>query len=105
MQIPIYGKTGTAETSVGDQTHAWFAGYTDAKNPARPDIAVVVMLEYQGEGSDWAAPIFRRIIELYFNGQISRTYPWETTYYVTDTPTLPGSVATAEPSATPKKRK
>jgi penicillin-binding protein 2 len=105
MQIPIYGKTGTAETSLGDQTHAWFAGYTDAKNPAKPDIAIAVMLEYQGEGSDWAAPIFRRIVELYYNGQISRTYPWETTYYVTATPTLPGGTATPEPSATPKKRK
>ncbi len=105
MQIPIYGKTGTAETSVGDQSHAWFAGYTDANNPAKPDIAVVVMLEFQGEGSEWSAPIFRRIVELYFNGQISRVYPWETTYYVTETPTLPGGTATPEPSATPKKRK
>jgi membrane peptidoglycan carboxypeptidase len=34
MRIPVYGKTGTAETSLG-VPHAWFAGYTDANLEGR----------------------------------------------------------------------
>jgi hypothetical protein len=41
-----------------------------------------VVVNYQGEGSTWAAPIFRRVMEIYFYGQPGAIYPWETTYGV-----------------------
>lgn len=84
--IPIYGKTGTAETDRG-VPHAWFAGYTDANREGYPDIAVVVVAEYGGEGSQVAAPIFKRIMEIYFLGRPVTRYPWETSIGVVPTPT------------------
>jgi penicillin-binding protein 2 len=58
------GKTGTAETPE-EKPHAWFAGYAPVENP---QIAVAVVVEHSGEGSTFAAPICRQVMEAFFFG-------------------------------------
>jgi penicillin-binding protein 2 len=96
LGVPVAGKTGTAESGSGDP-HAWFAGYTMAENPNRPDIAIAVILENQGEGSDWAAPVFQRIVETYYSGSPQTVLWYESTFGVTETPTPLGGIPTETP--------
>jgi penicillin-binding protein 2 len=94
LAIPVAGKTGTAESSNIDP-HAWFAGYTMASDSTgRPDIAIAVVLENQGEGSDYAAPVFKRIVETYYYGEPRSLYWFESSFGVTETPTPLGGIPT-----------
>jgi len=98
LSIPVAGKTGTAESGNGD-SHAWFAGYTMAsESSGLRDIAIAVILENQGEGSDWAAPVFKRIVETYYNGSpITQLWFEQGILGPTNTPTPIGGVPTEEP--------
>jgi membrane peptidoglycan carboxypeptidase len=58
--VKVGGKTGTAETGQGRVPHSWFVGYAPADNPR---VAVAVIAENRGSGSDVATPAARRIME------------------------------------------
>jgi cell division protein FtsI/penicillin-binding protein 2 len=60
--IAVAGKTGTAQNE-GELPHAWFVGYLPAEDP---EIAIVAMVENSGEGSQFAAPLFRHVAALYY---------------------------------------
>jgi penicillin-binding protein 2 len=97
LRIPVAGKTGTAESGSG-LPHAWFAGYTMANNPDRPDIAIAVILENEGEGSDWAAPVFQRIVETYYYERPqSKLWFEESILGPTNTPTPIGGIPEETP--------
>jgi len=86
LNVDMAGKTGTAQTGDLTDPHAWFVAYTFEGREDIPDIAVVVALEFQGEGSEWAAPVARRIIESYFFGRPIKLYPWEARIRIPATP-------------------
>ena len=97
LQIPVAGKTGTAESGSGEP-HAWFAGYTLASESTNvPDIAIAVIIENIGEGSDYAAPVFKRIVETYYLGRPQTLYWFESNFGVTQTPTPLGGIPTETP--------
>jgi penicillin-binding protein 2 len=62
FSVPVAGKTGTAQ-NVGELPHSWFVGYLPADEP---EIAIVAMIENSGEGSQFAAPLFRQVAALYY---------------------------------------
>ena len=59
------GKTGSAEFKENsDDSHAWFTGFAPADDP---EIAVTVIVENAGSGSEYAVPVSKRIFDAYFN--------------------------------------
>ncbi|MEK7078274.1 MAG: penicillin-binding protein 2 [Patescibacteria group bacterium] len=58
------GKTGTAQTGIGNNTHAWFTVFAPYEEPK---IVLTVLVENGGEGSSIAAPIARDVLEWYLN--------------------------------------
>jgi penicillin-binding protein 2 len=62
FNVPIAGKTGTAENPHG-RDHGWFVAYGPFDNP---NIVVAVIVEQGGFGAQSAVPIGRKILEAWF---------------------------------------
>ena len=60
--VKVCGKTGSAENHMGDETHAWFAGYAAWEEP---EISFVVFIENGGHGGANAAPIAKKLVTFY----------------------------------------
>jgi len=61
--LVVCGKTGTAQSGANTQPHAWFGAYAPMDDP---EIAIAVLVENSCEGSEVAAPITRRVVEIYY---------------------------------------
>lgn len=63
-QYTAFGKTGTAEYSNDkSKSHAWFAGYVEGE---KETLAVCVLVEGAGSGSEYAVPVAKKIFEMYY---------------------------------------
>ena len=61
--IQVAGKTGTAETRLGESDHSWYASWAPAYNPK---LVVVVLIDHGGFGAEAAAPAAKEIYSAYF---------------------------------------
>lgn len=62
LSYAVAGKTGSAEFDSEGTSHAWFVGYGPVK---KPKLAVSIVVEGAGTGSQYAVPIARRLFEEY----------------------------------------
>lgn len=60
---PVACKTGTAEFSDPNSTHAWLTAFSPIDHP---QIVLTVLVEGGGEGSTVAAPIAKKVLEEWF---------------------------------------
>jgi penicillin-binding protein 2 len=84
--LPVAGKTGTAQVfkkSAGidadklpkdERDHAWFVGYAPAD---APEVAFAVVVEHGGHGGTTAAPVARRVLEIFFADRLPAKRPPE----------------------------
>lgn len=68
FQPPVACKTGTAEISDDEDTHAWFTVFAPLNFP---EIVVTVFLEKGGEGSKEAAPVALEILDYWFHNRLT----------------------------------
>ena len=66
--LEMCGKTGTADNSHG-KPHSIFVGFAPRQNPK---IAIAIVVENAGFGSEYAAPIFSLLVEQYIKGKVER---------------------------------
>jgi peptidoglycan glycosyltransferase len=57
--VKVGGKTGTAEVGGDNQPNSWFIGYAPSDDPR---VAVAVVMENRGSGSDFATPAGQKVM-------------------------------------------
>src|SRR5690606_32609896 len=62
-QVTIAGKTGSAEDDNHGLPHAWWVSFAPYENP---QIAIAVIVENSGHGSENAVPVAKKILEAAF---------------------------------------
>ena len=62
LSYKVAGKTGSAEFDSEGTSHAWFIGYAPAK---KPKIAISIVVEGAGTGSQYAVPIAKEMFRDY----------------------------------------
>lgn len=111
--VRMAGKTGTSQVARHRRTqsgtlvhstnrllkdHAMFVGYAPAE---KPEIAVAVVVEHGGGGGSNAAPVAKRVMDLYFAKQKGETMPplptTETATPTSDPPNTPAPSQTTKP--------
>lgn len=60
LSYPVAGKTGSAEYDATKNSHAWFLGFAPAN---KPKVAVAVIVEGAGTGSEYAVPIAKKVFQ------------------------------------------
>lgn len=64
LPVAVAGKTGTAQfRNDKENTHGWFVSFAPYENPV---IAMIVLVEGQGESGYFAVPITKEVYEWYF---------------------------------------
>lgn len=64
LEIPVAGKTGTAQFGSDKKTHGWFVSFAPYENPS---LAMIVLVEGQGEEGYNAVPVTKAVYEWYFS--------------------------------------
>jgi penicillin-binding protein 2 len=64
LSVAVAGKTGTAQFGSNNQTHGWFVSFAPYENP---ELALIVLVEGQGEEGYNAVPVTKEVYQWYFS--------------------------------------
>lgn len=64
LPVEVAGKTGTAQFGTEDKTHGWFVSFAPYEHP---ELAIIVLVEGQGEEGYNAVPVTKEVYQYYFS--------------------------------------
>ena len=68
LPVAVAGKTGTAQFGTGKDTHGWFVSFAPYE---KPEIALIVLVEGQGEEGYNAVPVTKEVYQWYFGDRVT----------------------------------